>query len=77
MRLIDADKLKEKMISFGFKAPDMTATEFVEDEIAEPPIMQSNSICDYCGDEAYKINNCYRCECYDKFVGKRVIKEGL
>ena len=30
-KLIDADECKEKMIKYGFHAPDMTVTEFVED----------------------------------------------
>lgn len=40
MKLIGADKLKEAMIRYGFHAPDMTVTEFVEDVLtpieAEP-----------------------------------------
>lgn len=32
-RLIDANELKQKMIKYGFKAPDMTVTEFIEDEL--------------------------------------------
>jgi len=32
MRLIDADEAKKKMIYYGFTSPDMTATEFIEDE---------------------------------------------
>ena len=33
-RLIDADEIKEKLLKYGLKAPDMTATEFVEDELS-------------------------------------------
>ena len=33
MRLIDADKLRDKMHKYGFIAPDMTVHEFVEDEL--------------------------------------------
>lgn len=29
----NVDEIKEKLIKYGFKAPDMTATEFVEDEL--------------------------------------------
>lgn len=40
MRLTDTDKLKKAMIRYGFRSPDMTVTEFVEDELetieAEP-----------------------------------------
>lgn len=32
-RLIDADEVKRKMLKFGFRAPDMTKTELLEDEI--------------------------------------------
>lgn len=30
-RLVDANEVKEQLIKYGFKAPDMTVTEFVED----------------------------------------------
>ena len=29
----NVDEIKEKLIKYGFKAPDMTVTEFVEDEL--------------------------------------------
>jgi hypothetical protein len=32
-RLIDASEVKHKMLTFGFKAPDMTKNELLEDEI--------------------------------------------
>lgn len=32
-RLIDANEIREKMKKYGFKAPDMTVSEFIEDEI--------------------------------------------
>lgn len=30
-KLVDANECNEKMIKYGFRAPDMTVTEFVED----------------------------------------------
>ena len=30
---IERETIKEKMIHYGFKSPDMTVTEFVEDEL--------------------------------------------
>lgn len=33
VRLVDAKEVKAKLLRFGFKSPDMTVTEFVEDEL--------------------------------------------
>ena len=30
-KLVDANECKEKILKYGFRAPDMTVTEFVED----------------------------------------------
>ena len=31
--LVDINEVKNKMLKYGFKAPDMTVTEFIEDEL--------------------------------------------
>ena len=31
--LVDVNEVKEKLIQYGFTAPDMTVTEFIEDEL--------------------------------------------
>lgn len=53
MKSIDSDKLKETMIHYGFRAPDMTVTEFVEDVlviIEAEPIKHGHWIWDKCAD---------------------------
>ena len=31
--LVDVNEVKEKLLKYGFSAPDMTVTEFIEDEL--------------------------------------------
>lgn len=39
-RLIDANEVKGKMLKYGFKAPDMTVTEFVEDVLIKAEVSE-------------------------------------
>lgn len=32
-RLVDVNEVKERLLRFGFSAPDMTITEFIKDEL--------------------------------------------
>lgn len=43
---VSRKEVKEKMLKYGFKAPDMTVTEFVEDELSSvlPPIAKGKWI---------------------------------
>ena len=55
---ISRQAVKEQMIKYGFHAPDMTVTEFVEDL---PPVNPQPKTGHWIGDKAYPI--CFKCNC--------------
>ena len=71
-KIIDADKLKKKLIAYSFSSFRMTVTGLI-DECEELPTMQSNEICRYCKNHTKK--ECRRLETYHRcFEGKRMIE---
>lgn len=58
---VSRKEVKEKMLKYGFKAPDMTVTEFVEDEL--PPVRPEEKV-GYWIHKKYSNGSCYECsEC--------------
>lgn len=55
---ISRQAVKEQMIKYGFHAPDMTVTEFVEDL---PPVNPQPKTGHWIGDKTYPI--CPKCNC--------------
>ena len=58
---IERETIKAAMIHYGFKSPDMTVTEFVEDELPDADVapvrmeamtMEELKPCPFCGGKA-------------------------
>lgn len=64
---ISRQVVKEQMIKYGFHAPDMTVTEFVEDMDMLPPVQPKRKTGHWIrvGDNKLK---CSECDCYTRYV---------
>lgn len=62
---ISRQAVKEQMIKYGFKAPDMTVTEFVEDCL--PPVTPKSKTGHWIKQEdgTYKCSNCKKYELWE------------
>ena len=59
---ISRQAVKEQMIKYGFHAPDMTVTEFVEDLQSVTPTHGKILVCPNCGLDVHSdFENCPRC----------------
>ena len=66
---IERDTIKEKMIYYGFKSPDMTVTEFVEDELPAADVAPVRH-----GRWEWETEDLYRCtDCHEKVHVKEVM----
>ena len=65
--LVEREIVREKMLKYGFTAPDMTVHEFIEDEL--PSVTRQTGewiLLDECANSGYY---CSRCQ-------KKLVKEG-
>lgn len=66
---IERETIKAKMIHYGFKSPDMTVTEFVEDELPAADVAPVQH-----GRWEWDTEDVYRCTaCYEKVHAKEVM----
>lgn len=57
---IERETIKAAMIHYGFKSPDMTVTEFVEDELPAAdvaPVVHGRW--EWCTEDLYRCTACY------------------